>query len=94
MDAQIFAHEHSETETLEFLKSSLNIDPKNIRLVIADKRSNQYLGQIAIFNFSDLIQSCEFDIVIGKTEFWGKGIGTEVLQIISNYIYQELRIKK
>ena len=94
MDAQIFTHEHSETETLEFLKSSLNIDSKNIRLVIADKKSNKYLGQIAIFNFSDIQQSCEFDIVIGNTEYWGKGIGTEIVQIVSNYLNQELRIKK
>ena len=82
MDSYIFDHFHSEKETNDFLNSSLILDYTNIRLVVADKITNEYLGQIALFNFSIPENNCEIDIVLANPENWNKGIGSETIKLI------------
>src|ERR1035437_815914 len=77
MDSYIFDHYHTEKETNDFLNGSLILDYTNIRLVVSDKTTNRYLGQISLFNFSIAENNCEVDIVLANPENWNKGIGSE-----------------
>lgn len=91
MDSEIFEHEHSIEETMAFLQGSLDIDSTNIRLVIADKISDQYLGQIALFNFSTDPATCQLDIVIADPNRYDQGIGTEVSLLASDLAFIQLK---
>jgi RimJ/RimL family protein N-acetyltransferase len=85
VDSDIFEHEHSEAETRTFLEGSLTIDRNNIRLVTADKGTNSYLGQLALFNFTPFRNLCELDIVMADPDKWDQGQGSEAVNLITEW---------
>ncbi len=90
VDADLFAHEHSPRETMEFLQSSLVIDPQNIRLVIADMVSDRYLGQVAIFDFRPRGRRCQIDLVLADPDRYNQGFGSEAVRLLTNYVLDDL----
>jgi RimJ/RimL family protein N-acetyltransferase len=93
LDSHIFEHYHEEEESLEFLKSSLEIDPGNIRLVISSKVSKSYLGQIALFDFNATSECCDIDLVIGNPNDWGMGIGSEAIKLAIEMVTRDYNVK-
>ena len=75
---------------MTFLNGSLEIDPANIRLVIADT-NNCYLGQIAFFDFSP--DGCQLDIVLADPLQYDRGIGTEAVKLALETAFAELSQK-
>ncbi|MDG5816349.1 GNAT family N-acetyltransferase [Chitinispirillales bacterium ANBcel5] len=94
MDSDIFEHYHTEEETLGFLKSSLEIDLNRIRLVIAGREDNSYLGQLELFAFNENRTECEVDIVIANPNNWSLGIGSEAISLICNHMVEYYGIKR
>ena len=94
MDSNIFDHFHSEQETNDFLTGSLVVDYSNIRLVITDKISKKYLGQLAVYNFSNQENNCEIDIILANPDIWDNGIGSEAIMLICNNIFKAFKLKE
>lgn len=90
VDADIFAHEHQAAETMAFLESSLAIDPANIRLVVAGRAQDEYLGQIALFDFDDGAQACQIDIVLADPRRYDLGMGTEAVSLATKLAFGPL----
>lgn len=82
-DSHIFDHIHTEAETYAFLDSTFLDDPKDLKLAIADSQTNEYLGQINVFNIDDSRGSCAFDIVI-RRRYWRKGIALNAVNALMN----------
>ncbi|KMQ50377.1 hypothetical protein CHISP_2740 [Chitinispirillum alkaliphilum] len=94
MDSEIFEHYHTEEETLGFLESSLEIDPERIRLVVAGRKDNSYLGQLELFAFDKNRAECEIDIVIGDPFNWNSGIGSEAICLICNHMFENVGVQR
>ena len=93
VDSDIFAHFHSENETMAFLNGSLHLDYSNFRLVIADM-GQRYLGQLEVYNIGQNITSCEFDMIVANPENWRKGIATEATKILASLLKKKFEMRK
>lgn len=83
IDSYIFDHTHSEAETRAFLESTFIADDANYKLAVADSATNEYYGQINIFNFNESNKSCSFDIVV-RRKHWKQGIAYKATTALMN----------
>lgn len=60
---------------------------------IFEKETNAFLGQITIYNIEKNLLTCELGYFITVDEM-GKGYGTEALEAITQYCFQELDIQR
>lgn len=84
-------------ETLEVIKKewfSDIRDEKNIWLEIWHKENQIPVGLVGFFQISNLHRRAELGIIIGESEYWGKGIGTEAINLIINYGFNTLNYRK
>lgn len=61
---------------------------------ICDLKTSIHIGNVSLQNISQKNQSAEFAIVIGETDFMGKGIAKEAGGIIINYAFSTLNLHR
>ena len=59
-----------------------------------DRLSGKHIGNIRLHNFSNRHSHIELGIMITNQDNHGKGYGTEMIQTITNYIFNHLSINK
>ncbi len=74
--------------------TSINKSTKSISLGICCGKRGQLIGYAGIADMSSLNQSGEYFIFIGDSDYWGKGIGTEVTKTITNYGFNTLGLHR
>ena len=93
--SDIFLVPHSLAETESFLNSVLKGDRKNtFCFVIADLETEAYIGQIDLMNIDWKNRAAEIGIVIGEGENRGKGIGSEALQVLQEFVFNRLNMNR
>lgn len=66
----------------------------DLQLAICLKENSQYIGVTGLHSLNWVARHAEFRILIGEKEHWGKGIGTEALQLMSAYGFEILNMNK
>ncbi len=61
---------------------------------ICRKSDNQLIGTISLFNFNHIIRKAELGIAIYSQENWGKGYGTDALNILLKFGFDYLNLHK
>ena len=82
-------------KSIEDLNIFINncIESENDLLIGIFTKENKHIGNIKIlFNWENL--RCEVGIIVGDRNFWGKGIATEGIRLVTNYLIKETNIKK
>lgn len=74
------------------MQSSFGKDPMN--LVIELNSSELPIGTIQLYDINKFDRNCMFGIRIGKTEYQGKGIGVEAINLIVQYAFNVLKLKR
>ena len=93
--SDIFLVPHSLAETEEFLNSVLKRGRKNTYcFVIAEKGTEAYIGQIDLMNIDWKNRAAEIGIVIGRVKKRGKGIGTEAIQLLQEFVFNRLNLNR
>jgi len=69
-------------------------DKNTVIFAICDINSNKHIGNIKIDNFDWISRTCELGILIGNKDFWGKGIGYASCELVCNYAFSALNIRK
>lgn len=89
-------NQYLETRWMEQSIDSIRGFVSNIResdnqflFAIIDNISGSHLGNIKIGPINDLHKNTEISYFIGDQSFWGKGIATEAIQLISNFSLQK-----
>jgi RimJ/RimL family protein N-acetyltransferase len=59
---------------------------------IVENKSGKFVGYASLEGFSE--DSCEFGIMIGDKGFWGKGMGREVTELMLNYSFSKLGLRR
>ena len=67
---------------------------KQVVLAIADKESNQHIGNIKLGPINWVHRRATLGILIGEKEFWGKGISTEATRLMVEYAFQRLNLRR
>lgn len=93
--SDIFLLPHSLDTTEEFLDSVLKGTRQNAySFVIAEKNTETYIGQIDLLYINWKNRFAEIGIVIGDEVNRGKGIGTEALMVLQEFVFNRLNMNR
>ena len=80
-------------KTIDDVKEFLAEENDEIFWEIYDKNTNKFIGYTSLCSFKGKEQ-CEFNIFILDKSYWGKGVGKETTQIMLDYAFYKLQIKR
>jgi len=63
-------------------------------LAIADKKSDQHIGNAKLGPIQWVHRSATFGIMLGDKKFWGKGIGLEATRLMVEYGFTRLNLRR
>ncbi|MBN2544472.1 MAG: GNAT family N-acetyltransferase [Spirochaetes bacterium] len=93
--SEIFYPPQTEASTINFLNSIIEKKSDNpYFFVIADKKSNSYIGQINFIRINWIHRYGELAIVIGSSELHDKGIGREALKLFLTFSFGKLNLNR
>lgn len=69
-------------------------DPNSVMFAICDAVTGDHLGNIKLDRFDWVSRTCELGLLIGDKNSWGKGIGTEVCKLVTDYAFEQLNVRK
>jgi RimJ/RimL family protein N-acetyltransferase len=77
----------------KFLKMKLeNETEKNFSIIV--KNTNEYIGNVYLYNIDQQKAQAEVGIFIGEKSQWGQGFATEAIGIIIQYAFHNINLKK
>jgi RimJ/RimL family protein N-acetyltransferase len=68
--------------------------PQNVVFMVYDRKTNRRIGFAGIYDIHLTAQKGEFRILIGEKDFWGKGYGTEVTELLTFYGFDRLNFHR
>jgi RimJ/RimL family protein N-acetyltransferase len=93
--SDLFLHAHSLNETESFLTMVLEGKEQNQKhFVIADKETEEYIGQIDLIKIDWKNRVAEMGIVIGRKDLLGKGFGSEAIRLLQSFVFQQLNLNR
>lgn len=66
----------------------------NSFFAIIDSKTQAHIGNIKIDRFDWIARTCELGLLIGNKNYHGKGVGTEACQLVIDYAFTRLNIRK
>lgn len=80
----------------EWFKNILQRPVEEQPLVIEIKKENLWLpvGNVGLFAFRNADRAAEIGIFIGEKPYWDKGYGTEVMQLMLRFGFNELNLNR
>ena len=72
----------------------MNESENNILFAIIDKSSNTHIGNIKLGDIHPVHKYADIGLIIGNKNYWGKGIGTEAIKLVSQYAFENLNLMK
>ena len=90
--SDIFLYPHSEKNTRRFL--DMTTSPDWTGFVMAHAETAEYIGQIDFVKLDQKNGYGELGIVIGQEEHHGKGYGTEALELLCSFAFDQLRLNR
>ncbi|KXF83325.1 GNAT family N-acetyltransferase [Enterovibrio coralii] len=88
-----YAYPQSRSDIEKWLLA-INSSAKNVSFGICSKENDQLIGYAGISGISTLNRSGEYFILIGEKRFWGKGVGTSVTKIVTDYAIRTLGLHR
>jgi len=66
----------------------------DVVLAVADKQTGKRVGLTGYYDIDWITRCGEWRIIIGEKEYWGKGFGNEILEIIFTFGFSRLNLNK
>ena len=83
----------SKTKIAEFVTSK-DGSSDEILLAICDKKLDLHIGNIKIGPINWVHRRADISLLIGNKAYWGKGIASQAIQLISQFAFQTLNLNK
>ena len=77
----------------KFIEATLQSD-SNYFFAIIDNATNKHIGNIKIGTISNIHKRGDIGILIGNKNFWGKGIASEAIELLTEFSFNELNLNK
>ncbi|MFW6269488.1 MAG: GNAT family N-acetyltransferase [Bacillota bacterium] len=90
--SDIFLYPQSEKQTRDFLDNAMQEEWKGF--IIAEKDSENYIGQVDLVELDQKNGVGELGIVIGSEENHNQGYGTEALKLFLDFCFDQLRLHR
>lgn len=81
-------------DSLKDFVTSMNNSENNILFAIIDKSSNKHIGNIKLGNIHPVHKYADIGLIIGDKNYWGKGIATKSIQLVTEYAFNNLNLRK
>ena len=81
-------------ETLTRYFNSVTQSHDNVMFAIISSGSDQHIGNIKLGPIDHLHRRAELAILIGNTDYWGKGYGREAWNLMVSYAFDRLNLHK
>jgi RimJ/RimL family protein N-acetyltransferase len=65
-----------------------------ILLAICDKKYDLHIGNIKLGPINWYHRRAEISLLVGNKAYWGKGIATQAIRLISQFAFQSLNLNK
>ncbi|MDQ0159609.1 GNAT family N-acetyltransferase [Alkalibacillus salilacus] len=85
---------YSFEETKDFVENVLMDNSSSKSYIIIDRKNEISIGITSLINIDYKNRNAESIIDIGEKEYWGQGYGTEALNLLLNYAFQELNLHR
>lgn len=92
--SNIFLYPHTLNETESFLNSMLQGNSNIKGFIIAEKETEEYIGQIDLIKIDWINRIGTLGIVIGTKDNLIKGYGTEAIKLIQEFAFNRLNLHK
>jgi ribosomal-protein-alanine N-acetyltransferase len=76
-----------------FVDTMLN-SKKDYLFGIFDVSKSKHIGNIKIGSISDVHKRADVGLIIGEKLFWGKGIATEAIGLVTKFAFEKLELNK
>jgi len=70
------------------------LSERNVVFMIVDKNSSETIGTVGLYDIHSTALKAEMRIIIGNKEYWGKGYGTEITELITYYGFDRLNLNR
>jgi RimJ/RimL family protein N-acetyltransferase len=74
--------------------NEMNKSLKDFIFAVEDKKNKRYIGNCGLHKVDWENRSCEFGIVIGDKEYWGKTFGADTISGIIKIAFKKLKLLK
>ncbi|MCM8811717.1 MAG: GNAT family N-acetyltransferase [Candidatus Omnitrophica bacterium] len=82
------------TATLRHYLKNIAKHPNNVMLAIMEKRTNRHVGNVKLGNIHPLHRNADIGIMVGDKRVWGKGYGSEAMELMLEYGFKRLNLHK
>lgn len=69
-------------------------NPDSFLFAIVDKGDNRHIGNLKLGPINRMHRRASVGLVIGETEFFGKGVGTEAINLVVRFAFGDLNLHK
>lgn len=83
----------SKEKTKAFIEEHVN-SPSNVVFMVCDLKSGEAIGFAGLYGIHLTARKAEFRILIGNKNYWGKGYGTEVTELLMFYGFDRLNLHR
>lgn len=81
-------------DSLKDFVNSMNNSESNVLFAIIDKSSDKHIGNIKLGNIHPIHKYADIGLIIGDKNYWGKGIATKSINLVSEYAFNNLNLRK
>ena len=83
----------SEDQLLKFI-SNQNESPNVAFFGVHDIKNDEWIGNVKLGPIDWIHRKAYYGRLIGNSDYWGKGIGTDISKLITSYAFNNLNLNK
>lgn len=83
----------TQEELIDYVKGAVK-SRDVVFLALCDNETNRHIGNVKIDRIDWVAKTCELGLIIGEESSRGRGLGSETMGLVIQYIFQELNLNK
>lgn len=83
----------TQQELINYVNGALR-DQNTVFFALCEKESNLHIGNVKVDRIDWVAQTCEIGLIIGESSARGRGLGFETMNLVIQYIFEELNLNK
>lgn len=84
---------NTEKQMRDYLESA-HASRSIVVFAIVYKKDNKHIGNISLQGINWVFRSAEFAIILGESDYWGKGLGFEAVELVVKYGFERLNLNR